>query len=201
MHKKRDDRFRLNPVLDGSAAYHALAAAGDTLFLGGQFEKLHSFDLPQDAPEAPPLPADFNSIGWSDGTVWRQMGYGLRSNRDPGPISAQTPGVVKDILVDGDAVYAAGRFHAYEIGENQLITQNHIARWSRANSRWEGLNFGLAVPKMRKGSLYDGAVEALLQWQGDLYAAGAFSGSCEASDCEVEGFTGDYNFDHETLAR
>jgi hypothetical protein len=129
------------------------------------------------------------------------MDYGLRGNRDPISIFDLAPGTVKDILVDGDDVYVAGNFYAWELANDQLVTQNNIARWSRTDNQWYGLNFGLASRKERRGSRYNGDVEALLRWNGDLYAAGRFSGSCVAEGCDPENFNHDYTFDHETLAR
>jgi len=212
-----DARFRLNPTANGlegraditpieireygTGTFHAIATDGNEVFLSGSYLQLHGLD----APDLPGSPVNsttvFNSIAWFDGAVWRQMNYGVRGGRDARfNYINRRPGVVKAVLVDGDDVYVAGRFYVDADVNGTQETVNSIARWDRIENKWYGLGYGLATERTSAGGSYDGAVEDLFIWNGELYAAGSFSGSCTASECDVES-TSNYDFTHERLAR
>jgi len=213
-----DPRFRLNPTANGlegrsddiplieireygTGTFHAIDTDSEEVFLGGSYLQLHGLD----APDLPGSPVNnttsFNSIAWFDGTVWRQMNYGVRGGRDARfNYINRRPGVVKAVLVDGDDVYVAGRFYVDADVNGTQETVNSIARWDRVENKWYGLGYGLATERTSAGGSYDGAVEDLFIWNGELYAAGSFSGSCTASECDVES-TSNYDFTHERLAR
>ena len=207
-----DPRFRPNPVAvgpsgdgfrdyqNGTNTFHALAADADEIFLGGSFKNLHDLSTPARSGRSPDYGDNFSSLAWFDGVAWRLMETGVRDRREV--IGANfTPGTVKAILVDGSDVYVGGQFWVDAEVDGQTVPVSGVARWSRTDERWYGLSYGLATDRERQGADVDGAVEDLFMWNGDLYAAGNFEGSCETSMCNDDRFSYEYDSNHELLAR
>lgn len=207
-----DPRFRPNPIAvgptgdvsrdyqNGTNTFHAMAADGDELFLGGSFKNLHDLPTPARSGRSPDFGANFSSLAWFDGIAWRLMETGVRDRREV--IGANfSPGTVKTILIDGSDVYVGGQFWVDAEVDGQTVPVSGVARWSRTDEQWYGLSYGLATDRERQGANVNGAVEDLFIWNGDLYAAGNFEGSCTTSNCNDDRFSDEYNVDHELLAR
>lgn len=128
----------------------ALALAGSTLYAGGTFTQTGSG-------------GSANYVAQWDDALWSSLGSGIGGVCLPGLLS------VKDMLVQGNHVYAAGLFQSAG-----GVSANNIAMWDTAVHTWSALGDGLGIQPVFPCEAVD-YVNALA-W-GSVYAGGTFTNS------------------------
>lgn len=135
-----------------SADIYAIAANGNTVYVGGDFDQMDGVPALQ--------------IARWNGSQWSAVGEGVGDlNFDETALG--TDGVVYALVAEGSDVYVGGDFsHAASAGGP--ISVNNIARWN--GSTWSALGAGVAAE-----TEFDfAAVYALLKTGSLVYAGGEF---------------------------
>lgn len=147
---------------DGATAFNgsisAMARYSGDLFVGGYFSQVEN-------AHGNTLTA--NRIARWDGTSWHAVGNGGGEGLNSGPNS---------LHVYNSRLIAGGNFTEVNIGASTPTSANRIAAWD--GSSW-------AVLGDNGGNGFDGRVEALAEFNGELIAGGVFSQANEGASTSV----------------
>jgi uncharacterized protein (TIGR03437 family) len=106
-----------------------------------------------------------NGIARWNGTTWSALGKGTNTDT--------STGVVNDLAVIGNDLYAGGTFTSATNTNDVKVGANHIARWSTQTNTWSALGTGLGGGSASNG--VDGFVYALATDGTNLFVGGSFT--------------------------
>jgi len=127
-----------------TGSVHALAVAGDDLYVGGSFGHVNNGAV---------IPA-FRVARWRNGT-WSALGHAGGNGLN---------NTVHALAVSGEDLYIGGAFSQANVGAP--VPANGIVRWNIATETWAPLGTG--------SNGVSGRVRALAVSEGDLYVGGEF---------------------------
>ncbi len=114
-----------------------------------------------------------NGVARWTGSTWAALGKGTNT--------ASSSGVVNDLTVIGNDLYAGGTFTSVTNSNDTKVDVGYVARWNTQNSTWSALGTGVGTAN----NGVDGFVYALATNGTELYVGGSFATASNSSSSKL----------------